>query len=80
MVPRFFFHIRDDLETRDEEGADLRDLDGARKHAIASARVLMCETLINEGRLTLNHRIDIEDESHSTVATVKFTEAVKIES
>lgn len=79
MVARFFFHIRDDFDTNDEEGAELRDLDSARERAISSARALMSETLISDGRLTLSHRIDIEDEEHSTVASVRFGEAVKIE-
>lgn len=79
MVPRFFFHIRDDLDTSDEEGAELRDLDSARERAIFSARALMSETLMYDGRVTLSHRIDIEDESHSVVASVKFVEAVRIE-
>ena len=79
MVPRFFFHIRDDIDTSDEEGLELRDVDSARERAIFSARALMCETLMYDGRVTLGHRIDIEDERHSVVASVPFREAVKIE-
>lgn len=78
-MPRFFFHIRDDLDISDEEGAELPDIGAARGRAIASARALMCETMGNEGRITLSHRIDIEDDSHTVVASVPFSAAVRIE-
>ncbi len=78
-MPRYFFHIVDDLDIVDEQGADLSDLDAARDHAITSARALMCETLKDEGRITLHHRIDIEDDRHSVVGSVKFGDSVKVE-
>jgi uncharacterized protein DUF6894 len=78
-VPRFFFHVRDDLDVPDYEGLDQPDLAAAQTHATHSARSLMCATLIGEGRITLGHRIDIEDSEHRCVATVTFGDAVKIE-
>jgi hypothetical protein len=78
-VPRFYFHVRDDLDAPDDEGAELSDLGTAWKHACHSARSLMCETLIGEGRITLHHCIDIQDEQRKVLATVRFSDAVTVE-
>ena len=77
-MPHYFFHIIDDLHTADDEGAELGDLAAARGHAIASARVLMCETLTQDGRINLAHRIDIEDEARRVVDSVAFEDAIDI--
>ena len=77
-VPQFYFHVLDDLDIPDDEGAVLADLGAARDHAVRAARVLMSETLVKVGKITLHHCIDIEDESHDTVETVTFDDAVAI--
>ena len=79
-MPRFFFHLRDDLDVEDFEGAELPSLDAARERATKEARQLMCDTLKEGGRITLRHRIDIEDEEGAVLETVRFAEAVRIES
>ena len=79
-MPRYFFHVRDDMDIPDIEGADMRDIGAARLHAVEAARQLMCETLKDDGRITLHHRIDIEDEGHRVVETVEFGDALRIES
>ena len=61
-MARFFFHLHDDLDVPDEEGAELPDLGAACAHAQRSARSLMCGTLAEDSRISLHHRIDIEDE------------------
>jgi hypothetical protein len=78
-MPRFYFHVLDDLDTQDDEGAELANVDEARRHATIAARVLMCETLAQEGRITLHHSIEIQDEEHTLVETVYFRQAVRIE-
>jgi hypothetical protein len=78
-VPRFYFHVLDDLDTDDPEGAELPDIDAARGRAVTAARVLMCETLTREGRITLHHRIDIEDDQGQRVDSVLFRDVVRIE-
>lgn len=78
-MPRFFFHLIDDLDVPDNEGVELADLDSAQARAVHSARSLMCETIQRDGRITLGHRIDIEDDQHRVVASVPFGDAVKIE-
>jgi hypothetical protein len=77
-VPRFFFHVLDDLDTTDDEGAELPDVQTARQWATSAARTLMCETLKSDGRITLHHRIEIENSQHRTIATVRFGDAVEI--
>ena len=78
-VPRYYFHVRDDMDIPDLEGADMPDIDAARRHAVEAARQLMCETLKEDGRITLHHRIDIEDDGRRVVETVAFGDALRIE-
>ena len=77
-MPRYYFHVVDDLDITDDEGAELADLPSARQWAVHAARVLMCETLQRDGRITLSHRIDIEDEDHNVVDSVAFEDAIRI--
>lgn len=67
------------MDIPDPEGAEMRDIETAWLHAIEAARQLMCETLKQDGRITLHHRIDIEDEEHQLLERVEFGEAVRIE-
>ena len=78
-MSKFFFHVRDDMDVPDEEGAELPDVAAAQVYAAGAARVLMCETLREQGRITLHHRIDIEDERGGVLASVPFGDAVRIE-
>ena len=76
-MPRFFFHVHDELDAEDPEGLELPDLAIALEGATHAARGLMCETLM-QGRITLSHRIDIEDERGRVLATVRFADAVQV--
>jgi hypothetical protein len=78
-VTRFYFHVLDDLDVPDEEGADLPDLAAARVHAGCAARSLMCDTMCEDRRISLHHRIDIEDAGGTVLATVRFADAVRVE-
>ena len=78
LVPQFYFHVLDDLDTSDDEGAELADLGAARDHAMRAARVLMSESLVKDGKITLHHCIDIEDEAHAVLETVAFDDAVTV--
>ena len=42
-MPRFYFHLRNDLSVDDEEGVELPDLAAARDHAIYNARSIAAE-------------------------------------
>lgn len=78
-MPKFFFHVRDDMDVPAEEGAELPDVETARDYAARSARVLMCETLKESGRIHLDHRIDVENDDGAVLSTVSFGDAVSIE-
>jgi hypothetical protein len=78
-VPRFYFHLHNNIDAPDHEGVDQPDLEAARKHALHQARVTFGETAKDEGRVVLHHRIDIEDEQGAVLRSVTFGEAVKVE-
>ncbi|HET9639725.1 MAG TPA: hypothetical protein VFP12_11000 [Allosphingosinicella sp.] len=77
-MPRYFFHLYNDIVTMDEEGLDLPDLEAARANGIKEAREMMLET-VAEGRINFSHRIDIADESGAVVDSITFAEAVRVE-
>jgi hypothetical protein len=77
-MPRFFFHVHDDAVFTDEDGLDLADSEAARLAALAGARALMCDQ-VKRGRLSLHHRIEVEDEKGGAILTLPFAEAVVIE-
>lgn len=77
-MARYFFHLFNSLETRDEEGRHLYDVNAARWHAVTEARHLMAADVKDRGELNLTHRIEVVEETGVTVAVVRFDEAVKI--
>ncbi len=77
-VPRFFLHLYDDIIARDEEGQEFPDAEAARKSACVSAREMASTEVLN-GHLDLRHRVDIEDESGTLLATVHFRDVIDIE-
>ena len=77
-MPRYFFHLYNDVIAMDDEGVDLPDLEAARANGIKEAREMMVET-VSEGRINLSHRIDIADESGAVIDSVIFAEAVAVE-
>ena len=77
-MPRYYFHLRDDLSVDDEEGVELAGPDAARDFAIESARDLICAS-VRKGHLNLDHRLEVTDEGGEKVLTMTFGEAVRIE-
>jgi hypothetical protein len=78
-MPHFYFHVLNDIDARDEVGSELPDIEAAIAHATQAAREMMAEVLQTEGRLSLDHRIEIENGDHRVVDTVLFRDVVKIE-
>ena len=78
-MPRFYFHLYDNLDVLDDEGIELPDLEAARSHAVRCARVTFAETVKDEGRVVLHHRIDIADEEGAVFEAVRFGDAVRVE-
>jgi hypothetical protein len=77
-MPTFFFHIYDDAAVRDDEGIELADTRAAEAAMLQGVRALICEQ-VRKGRISLHHRIDVEDESGAPVASLRFGDAVTIE-
>ena len=75
-MPRFFFHIEDGDRFPDAEGAVLSDATAARQVALVGAREIMAEDLKQGKGLSLNDRIEVQDESGRIVVIVTFREAV----
>ena len=78
-MPRFYFHLLNDVDAPDEEGKELADLDAAREHARRNIRFTAAESLKEQGRVVLSHRIQIEDGGGNVLDTVFFSDVVNIE-
>ena len=76
-MPRYFFHVYDDVIAHDEEGAELPNLAAARLNALIGARDLISEQ-VRRGYVVLSHWIDVVDEQGQKVLTVTFRDAVDI--
>jgi hypothetical protein len=77
-MPRYFLNLYNDDVTVDEEGVELPNLDSAWDSAIRNIRDIM-KGDIDDGRITLAHRIEIVDEFGRILRTVSFSEAVRVE-
>jgi len=78
-MPKFYFHLYNDLNVPDREGAEFPDLPAARDNAVKQARALVGDTARRNGQIVLGHRIDIEDEAGKVVDSVSFGDAVTID-
>ena len=76
-MPRFYFHVYDDVIAQDEEGMELPNLAAARLNAIRGARDLIAEQ-VRHGHFVLSHWIDVVDENGEKVLTLPFRDAVDI--
>jgi hypothetical protein len=77
-MPRFFFHLYDDIETLDFEGCELPDIETAIARAMAEVRHLVAHSLQRNGLVVLSHRIDIADQRGRVLDTVRFDDAVEL--
>ena len=76
-MPRYFFHLYDDLDVLDEEGLELADLAAAEGAGLQNARDMAAESVKN-GHLTLHHRVEIADEQGKVLKTISFADVVAI--
>ena len=76
-MPRYFFHVYDDIIAEDEEGSELPNLAAARLNALRGARDLIAEQ-VRRGYILLSHWIYVIDEQGEKVLTVTFRDAVDI--
>jgi hypothetical protein len=76
-VPRFYFHLHNDIETFDKEGRDLWGVEAARQAALEEARSMAAES-VKLGHLDPSHYVAVTDENGDTLFCTSFGEAVKI--
>ena len=76
-MPRYFFHLHNDLETRDEEGLELADLASAEAVARREARACAAQNVM-QGHLALAHAIEVTDEAGTRVLLVRFGDVIEL--
>ena len=76
-MPRYFFHVYDDVIAQDEEGMELPNVAAARLNALQGARGLIADQ-VKRGYFVLSHWIDVADERGEKVMTITFRDAVDI--
>ena len=77
-MPRFYFHVFDDVVSTDEEGQVADDLEAARTIAMKSARELVCEQ-VRRGYLDLDNYIVVANQSAQELFRVVFREAFVVQ-
>jgi hypothetical protein len=77
-MPRYYFNLYNDMDTVDEEGAELQDLGAAKDMAIRGARELMGDHVRHGRSLTLSHRVEITDSQGTVLAIIPFRELITI--
>jgi hypothetical protein len=76
-MPRYRFHLYNDVHTVDHEGRDFADFGAARIEAISNARELMATDIRAKGIINLTHWIELEDDD-GEVEVVSFGDAVTV--
>ena len=77
-MPKFFFTVRDDMLTEDEDGRELANAEAARLAALEGARCMAADQVL-KGYLHPDDRIEVEDESRTLLFTVTFDQAVSVQ-
>lgn len=78
-MARYFFHVFNDEETRDEYGQEFPDFSAARASAQRDCLTLAAHSITEHGHLILHHRIDIEDFAGVTVDTISFGDVINVQ-
>ena len=76
-MTRFYFHLYNDIVSKDEEGRELPDVDIARHDAREDARGMAAES-VREGELNLDHYVEVADDTGETLFRVTFGEVVRV--
>jgi hypothetical protein len=76
-MPRYYFHLYNDVTCRDDEGKDLPDPSAAHLQALSYARD-MAAMSVREGHLYLSHRIEVTDQQGDLVLDLPFRNAVQV--
>jgi len=77
-MPRYYFHLHNSIECRDEEGTQFDDQAAAKEQAVREARALIADDVLSRGEVNLSHSIRVADESGEIVMVVTFADVVNI--
>lgn len=80
QMPRYFFHLHNDIDAPDLEGAELPDLDTVRLRATSYAVDMAAVSIREHRKFNPSHHIQVTDQFGDTILIVKFGDVVKIES
>lgn len=78
-MPRYFFHLRDDLDAEDNDGQELPDLPAAYAHAVKYAADMAAVSITEQRKINLRHRIEVTDERGEMLIAVAFGDVVTVE-
>ena len=76
-MPRYYFHLFNDETVCDLEGTELPNAAVALQSAAAIARDMAAQS-VRDGRLVLDDRIEVTDQSKALVGKVHFRDVVLI--
>ena len=77
-MARYYFHLLNDVDARDDEGKEFPDLSVARDYARSNIRFTAGEVLKEQGDLVLSHSIQIEDAERNVLDTLYFRDVLNI--
>ncbi len=76
-MPRYFFHVYDDVVAPDDEGMMLPNRQAARLYALSGARDILAAQ-VKHGYMVRSHWIDVADDRGEILFSLTFGEAVEI--
>jgi hypothetical protein len=79
-MPRFYFHLHNDMDVPDQEGSELADLIGAIAEAQTQLLEVVAELLPSRREIVLSHRVDIEDELGAVLHSVRLSDILRVRS
>jgi hypothetical protein len=78
-MPRYFFHLHEDVTVVDEEGVDLPNFEVALERAAKEVRQIAGAIVQDDGVLVLDNRLEIADE-RGPLHTMLFKDVITIAS
>jgi hypothetical protein len=75
-MPRYFFHVLNEIEARDEHGQFFADLDEAVTEARETAADLIRDEIRAGRQIHPDHRIEIEDERGYVAHVLRFGDLI----
>ena len=76
-MPRYFFHLFNDIDALDDEGQELPNDAVALQRAAENARAMAADSVCR-GRLVLDHRIEVKSDGGKCIGTVHFRDVVQV--